>query len=444
MTHNHPNCIKFFACLPLLLPFFATAQDIKQESITIDSVSFVAYSKGDTSYSNFISPNVNTVFRKEGKKSVSTLQQSSKYKILVHDSNTIFSSLVLDTGMISLSAADTSSSPSSFRLMQGRAEINARWTWFNGEWIKIPVIPLYPTAGSAVPPEGSLFYTTQTGSLLKSDGIRSNPAYWEYPDGNEINPFVTGTAWAESIGYKNIPLIRVRHPLNVTGIDLGNESLSRDFSIVPYQYGMAIDYNGVVECWVGEWSIHKGNTYRTDVERNNNFGWGGVLWVGDDLDLGGVRATSRNGSDAFYSEVSSEKFSDESHGNLRLRVVNDSDKVSIVHGKRGSKNVSLDIEKTGDTTSLSAGAINSLAFKTLGVQRMLISSDGKVGVNSVQPTSTLDLTGITGYNQLRLRTKYTPATTSDPKGEVGDVSWDDNYIYIKTENGWKRTTLESF
>ena len=64
--------------------------------------------------------------------------------------------------------------------------------------------------------------------------------------------------------------------------------------------------------------------------------------------------------------------------------------------------------------------------------------------NDFNPTSSLDVSGNTGYDQIRLRTSYTPSSSSDANGEVGDVAWDDDYMYIKTTAGWKRSTLSTF
>ncbi len=69
---------------------------------------------------------------------------------------------------------------------------------------------------------------------------------------------------------------------------------------------------------------------------------------------------------------------------------------------------------------------------------------GKMGIGTTEPTSNLDINGDDGYSQLRLRTSYTPTGTSDPNGNVGDVNWDDNYIYIKTSAGWKRAALSTW
>lgn len=40
--------------------------------------------------------------------------------------------------------------------------------------------------------------------------------------------------------------------------------------------------------------------------------------------------------------------------------------------------------------------------------------------------------------------EYTPESSDDPKGNLGNFTRDDNYIYVKTSNGWKRSGLESF
>ena len=39
---------------------------------------------------------------------------------------------------------------------------------------------------------------------------------------------------------------------------------------------------------------------------------------------------------------------------------------------------------------------------------------------------------------------FTPSGSTDANGNLGNVTRDDNYLYLKTNNGWKRTNLESF
>jgi hypothetical protein len=77
-------------------------------------------------------------------------------------------------------------------------------------------------------------------------------------------------------------------------------------------------------------------------------------------------------------------------------------------------------------------------------EKMRITGDGKVGIRTTSPTALLHLNGATGYNQLRLATSYTPTGSSDANGNVGDIAWDNSYIYVKTGVGWKRAALSTF
>lgn len=46
--------------------------------------------------------------------------------------------------------------------------------------------------------------------------------------------------------------------------------------------------------------------------------------------------------------------------------------------------------------------------------------------------------------QLVLTTPFTPGNTADAAGEVGAITWDNDYLYIKTTAGWKRAALSNF
>ncbi len=70
------------------------------------------------------------------------------------------------------------------------------------------------------------------------------------------------------------------------------------------------------------------------------------------------------------------------------------------------------------------------------------STRGNIGINNESPTSKLDIVGTNGYQQLRLRTSYTPTSTADSNGEIGDIAWDNSYLYIKTGTGWGRVRLD--
>ena len=91
------------------------------------------------------------------------------------------------------------------------------------------------------------------------------------------------------------------------------------------------------------------------------------------------------------------------------------------------------------STTLSSGS----TLQTLSNRWWVKGGTGFLG-NTSSPTSSVDVTGTTGHSQFRLRISYTPTSTSDTNGNTGDFSWDDNYFYIKTSAGWKRSALSTF
>ena len=99
-----------------------------------------------------------------------------------------------------------------------------------------------------------------------------------------------------------------------------------------------------------------------------------------------------------------------------------------------------------DTVFAEAFSSNSpLHLQTNGTTRIYVDdATGDVGIGNSSPTAKLDVNGTNGYDQLRLRTPYTPTGTSDSNGNTGDISWDEDYIYVKTSSGWKRTALSTF
>lgn len=116
-----------------------------------------------------------------------------------------------------------------------------------------------------------------------------------------------------------------------------------DFFITPYNAGMAIEFKGVVECWVEEWSIH-----------NNNRGGGALgepamLWIGDNKDLGGLRLSGVTdlAETTIYVEIVSERFDNTSHGDMRFIVRNTTDAFSFRSGAVGADAAVATITGTG-------------------------------------------------------------------------------------------------
>lgn len=67
-----------------------------------------------------------------------------------------------------------------------------------------------------------------------------------------------------------------------------------------------------------------------------------------------------------------------------------------------------------------------------------------IGQGNTAPTSLVDISGSTGYSQLRLRSSYTPTGTADTNGNTGQINWDTSYVYVKTVSGWKRALITSW
>jgi hypothetical protein len=59
----------------------------------------------------------------------------------------------------------------------------------------------------------------------------------------------------------------------------------------------------------------------------------------------------------------------------------------------------------------------------------------------------LNVTGlINGIDLSTIQTvvNFTPTASTDTNGIVGDLTYDTSYLYIKTNNGWLRTSLSAF
>ncbi len=76
-----------------------------------------------------------------------------------------------------------------------------------------------------------------------------------------------------------------------------------------------------------------------------------------------------------------------------------------------------------------------------GSANLTLLSDGTVGFGTATPTSSIDINA-SGSTQFRLRQSYTPTSSGDTSGNVGQIAWDNNYMYVKTNLGWGRAALD--
>ena len=107
-------------------------------------------------------------------------------------------------------------------------------------------------------------------------------------------------------------------------------------------------------------------------------------------------------------------------------------------------NVTITSDEGSGTGVVTIEVKSSAIPWTTSVNDIYNNKSGNVGIGMTNPTAKLDVNGSTGYNQVRIRTSYTPTASGDTNGNTGDISWDNGYIYVKTSAGWKRAALAAF
>lgn len=79
-----------------------------------------------------------------------------------------------------------------------------------------------------------------------------------------------------------------------------------------------------------------------------------------------------------------------------------------------------------------------------GNTNFVIKGNGQVGIGIYDTTSKVDIFSENGYDQFRLSNSYTPTSSNDKNGSIGNISWDEDFLYVKTKGGWKRASLGFF
>ena len=156
----------------------------------------------------------------------------------------------------------------------------------------------------------------------------------------------------------------------------------KDFLITPYTYGMAVEYPGTLEFWTGSFSVHMNP--RCPV--SSLCGPGANLWVGDEIDSGGLYVTAMNNSGGNSSTVTlaADRFTHASHGSLNFVVRNTTDAFKFDMGPFGSEVMKAQISTTASASNMDL--YNGPVQATLRAQNGS-SVDAEIGSTSNHPMS---------------------------------------------------------
>ena len=186
-----------------------------------------------------------------------------------------------------------------------------------------------PTGASAAPPRGHEF------AELGAESNRFSPASAnsgvlaiEQEGTNGIRAYSALSNWYSE------PPMRLR--LSRSSPDPDG---AKHFLIVPYQYGLAMEYPGNIEVWSAAFSLHN-HTQAVDS--------GARLWVGNDLDTGGLFMTARLKNGERWAEIVPQLFNRRSGGNLKFGVRDADDEFEFRSGSEGNERTVLRINAGGD------------------------------------------------------------------------------------------------
>lgn len=96
-----------------------------------------------------------------------------------------------------------------------------------------------------------------------------------------------------------------------------------------------------------------------------------------------------------------------------------------------------------DDTSVTPGIVNT----PLATMHMRILSNASVTHTITTPAGTLPsfvYSHVVAAPSLRVNVALTPTSSADVTGTIGDIARDENFIYVKTVAGWKRSALTTF
>ncbi len=162
---------------------------------------------------------------------------------------------------------------------------------------------------------------------------------------------------------------------------------ARDFFIVPYRYGMAIEYPSTIEVWSHDFSVHQ--NHQGCLNGTSDCNSAARFWVGDETDSGGLYVTAHDKASGVGSNLESSvtiaasRFDGQGHGSLYFRVGEATDRFAFTFGSVGNEAEAASIDAAGvahfsqgvQTSGASLASRIAADMPTYGIGDVLVIDD---------------------------------------------------------------------
>ncbi len=156
---------------------------------------------------------------------------------------------------------------------------------------------------------------------------------------------------------------------------------AKDFTLGFYRYGVDVSYAGLLEMNLGAGlSIHSNNAACAAAFGCNH---AGQVWVGDELDEGGLYLTAHRAADGAWVTLAADLWPHTSHGDMRLTVRNPADKVAVFAGNYGAEAEVASFSGTGALVCRGPVTTPALALASSAGSVQLIAAPDGLGLQAV-------------------------------------------------------------
>lgn len=223
-----------------------------------------------------------------------------------------------------------------------------------------------------------------------------------------------------------------RNQTGLNNVALGHNSLKY---LLSGYYNIGIGYSAMINNISGSWNVAIGNEAMRDLTtgiRNTVVGSRAM----NDLTTGSFNVAMGREAGLYPNEVSNSTKTGSNNVFLGYRS-----------GQSHNENTDESVAIGSYATARTKGTAIGRKTKAGGVGSVAIGIDSEG--NGATTFNKNEFVLGTDNHRIKIKGKfnmpsYTPTGTSDTAGEIGDLAKDDNYIYVKTSVGWKRSVLSTW